>query len=326
MGYEEFLKDFVEAYINNDRKKTFEMQEPDGFLDIRSAVQQIEDLGAISYKGLTEEEFISEWQWYLYDNYNANEENAVFKQIVSSEPVKDEELYDIKEEYAYDKWLLDYVNEKGGLEKVDIDAFNEAWDEMDDDELYDTVNITESYLVTFEVEYENKGKIAQGEAIVNRLDGKEWKIFVPRHDVIMTKSEKATSSIIDAQKDVLENRWNIPQKMDTAFIVSSDSNKNYNIPDYFNNSIFIEKTKECLNESDYYSFKELDDAEWFSVLYNWDVIFCVAYAKDQPEQIGIYPKAFSAWGKEIYSEINDNIVDDMTYDEIYQVCVDAISK
>ena len=147
--YEESLKDFEEAYINNDRKKTFEMQEPDGFLDIRSAVQQIENLGAISYKGLTEEEFISEWQWTLYDNYDEDEkkEKAVFKRIVSSEPVQDEELYEKKLEYAYDKWLLDYVNNNGGLEKVDIDAFNEALHEMDDDNLTDTVNITEAYLM-----------------------------------------------------------------------------------------------------------------------------------------------------------------------------------
>lgn len=142
----------------------------------------------------------------------------------------------------------------------------------------------------------------------------------------MTKSENATSSIINAQNDVLENRWDIQQKMDNAFIISSDSNKNYSIPDYFNKNNFIEKTKEWLNESDYYGFKNLDDAEWFSVLFNWDVLFCVAYVKDQPDQIGIYPKSFSAWGKEIFTEINENISDDMTYDEVYQVCVDVISK
>lgn len=325
-SFEEFVKEFVEAYINNERKKTFEMQEPNNFLDIRSVIQQVVKYEEYLYLDMTEEEFISEWQWRLYDE-GKKDEKAVFKRIISTEKLSNDEMKDreIDLEYGLDKWLMEYVTEHGGVDNVNIDDFREAWEELDDDHLGDDIKFEKSYLVKFEVEYEKSGEIAQGEVIVYRIKGGEWKIYVPYSgNFIMSKSDEAASAIIGAENYALEE-MDVSQKMEKAFIVSSAESKNYNIPDYFNRDNFIKKTKEAI-ESSIYDFKNIDEAEWFSVLYNWRVLFCVAYVKDQPKYFGIYPKEYIGWGKEIFADINDKISDDMTFDEMYDVCVNIIAN
>lgn len=322
-AYEDAVKEFVEAYIANDRQKTLEMQYPDGIMDFVKVFMRTDEA-----KEMTEEDIISFLQYGMYDDFD-EDEKVSYKGIVSAKPMRSDEEDDIKETYSTVKWTINYINEHGGPDKADPDELDDAWDDFDFDEYPCEVDIEEGYYVTFEVE-DDESDTTEGTLYVVRIKGENgWKISIGdihgnikanRNDSLnataSTLSKALNTTLVD-----MDEEGKLPVS-DKTFIVSSDDSMNYNVPDDFDVELL---RKKALNY-----FEMMKELEWFAVINNGCVVYDAADYPDDQQYVGTYPvnsimnkvntENFSDYTKE------DEKSEERTFKELYDICVEVIGK
>lgn len=314
-SYEGVIKEFIQAYLDYDCEKTLKMQYPDGIMDAVDVMMKADE-----YKEMTKEEIIREMQEEIYDNYDEGEK-AYLKSIVSAEPLTGMEEADIKDNYGIAQWIVDYINEKGGPDKVSIEEIEEAADEVDEDELMEKIVITEGYYVTMEIE-DGEGETSQGDIIVYRINDGGWKVLVPYgSDIRRNYAQEQVKSLFKACNSALcdmdeEDLLNYDAK---PFIVSSDDSMNYNVPNDFDVEVFKQKTKNYMSI--------ITGIEWFAVLQDGVVIYTVIMNPNTEVNSVTFPHESIIYKDTEQENLKTQSVEDpKSYDELYEICKSVISN
>ena len=114
-----------------------------------------------------------------------------------------------------------------------------------------------------------------------------------------------------------------------AFIISSDGIKDYNVPDDFDIEDFQKRTNSFFEKgkNDYKFDYDLNELEWFSVIYD-DYSLCSAVkSSDTADIVGTGPTYNNViTGYDLYQQLSSKITDEMSFDDIYNVFIDVIAK
>ncbi|SHM56038.1 hypothetical protein [Ruminococcus flavefaciens] len=309
-SFEAIVKEFLDAYNERDYQKTFEMQMPDGIMKVIKTIAEIEN--AKDEKEVSEDTVIKDYQEYIYGDSKVN-----FKEIKDIESVDESELFNLKSSFGMYEWLVKFINEHEDEIASDPEMLDEEADKLSIDDIAAFSNISEAYRVTMQLEYEKTGLSYEGRMYLVKLNG-AWKINTfealgERTRTSQKQLEVPASSIAKAQMTAwveMDVEGEIPDGK-YCFIISSDESKNHNIPEWFDTELFCEKTESY--------FESINDTEWFSVICN-GIAYTTAYVKTRPENISRYPQNFD----NSLEDINDLITDDMSFDEMYDICVKAI--
>ena len=306
-GYEKVLREFIDAYNNEDYKKTFELTMPDGAEKVMKLVASSETMQN-EYGGISEEEMIKESQESLF--LGKKDGTLVPGEIKKTEPLTEEETFELRSEIAMITLCLDYIDSHGGADGVDAEAMlNEIMD-YDLEAAAAEVKLDESYYITFGLENEKWDWSGDGNAIVYRVRGGSWKISA--NDLIGTLSggkdkrlNTAADSLYKAANTVLielDEEGHIKNDSD-EFIVSSDSSKDFNVPKDFDADLFRSRIK---NYCDY-------EGDWFVKMKGAYALETAVFDSEKPHNVGTYPP----------SDYVDFAYEGMTYDEIYnKACED----
>ncbi|MBR3667252.1 MAG: hypothetical protein IKN66_08860 [Ruminococcus sp.] len=308
--YEKVLREFIDAYNNEDYKKTFELTMPDGAEKVMKLLASSETMQS-EYGGISEEEMIKESQESLF--LGKKDGTLVPGEIKKTEPLTEEETFELRSEIAMITLCLDYIDSHGGAEGVDTEAMlNEIMD-YDLEAAAAEVELDESYYITFGLENEKWDWSGDGNAIVYRVRGGGWKISA--NDLIGTLSggkdkrlDTAADSLYRAANTALvelDERGELPA-MDSTFIVASDDSRNAGIPEDFDAAEF----RRLL--SNYFDHERFA-GDWFVVIKDGCALETAVYDSENPHNVGTYPP----------SDYVDFAYEGMTYDEIYdKVCED----
>ncbi|MCR4796301.1 MAG: hypothetical protein K5898_14245 [Ruminococcus sp.] len=317
-SYEETVEEFFKAYIANDREKTFLMQYPDGFEDFIKVLLRTFD------GDMTEEEIIDSFQSDIYNDYDEDKKIS-FKGIVDSEPLSDEEMDEMKEGYATLKWIVDYIDQNGGPDKVDPNVFNEESKKQDFDDLADSVKLDEAYNLKFEIQNDETGETSEGSMIVFRVEGEknwlitEFNIEENVNDSGTEAMEAAASSLSKAGNIALvemDEESLLGAALDKAFIVSSDDSMNYNVPDDFDTDIFKKKMKNY--------FEKMSELEWITVIKGGVVFYAAVDRVEDQQNVGTYPVGKVIIDQNLdYTDL-DNDNGEKSLKDIYDICVESI--
>ncbi len=306
-GYEKVLREFIDAYNNEDYKKTFELTMPDGAEKVMKLLASSETMQN-EYGGISEEEMIKESQETLF--LGKKDGTLVPGEIKKTEPLTEEETFELRSEIAMITLCLDYIDSHGGTEGVDAEAMlNEIMD-YDLEAAAAEVELDESYYITFGLENERWDWSGDGNAIVYRVRGGSWKISA--NDLIGTLSggkdkrlNTAADSLYKAANTVLielDEEGHIKNDSD-EFIVSSDSSKDFNVPADFDADLFRSRIK---NYCDY-------EGDWFVKMQGAYALETAVFDSEKPHNVGTYPP----------SDYVDFAYEGMSYDEIYnKACED----
>jgi hypothetical protein len=171
-SYEDVIKEFIQAYLDNDREKTFIMQNPDGIMDIMDL-----SLKAQYNDEFTKEEYIYYLQIKLYKDYDKHGE-VTLKRFISAEPIVSDDVFELRKAYGMIQALIDFTNENGGADNIAPEDFLEALNSIDEEKAIEDSVFTEGYSVMMEIEYEN-GETSQGRIFVFRINDGDWKVVIP---------------------------------------------------------------------------------------------------------------------------------------------------
>lgn len=169
-GYDEVIKSYRKCMENNSIGNMMKLSYPDKYFEIFSFMAEISDM--------TIEEVMGTLQSYSANTIRINE-------IISDEVVENpDDITDILiQNYGDYQIISDYIDEQGGMEKVDTEKFNEFMDNAE----YNTENITlyfkpenvhrlkckmESYIKDTETEPETY----EQDYIIYYIDGEGWKM------------------------------------------------------------------------------------------------------------------------------------------------------
>lgn len=169
-GYDEVINSYKKCMEINNVGNMMKLSYPDRYFEIFSFMAEI--------SGMTVEEVMGTIQSYADNTIRMNE-------IISDETVDNpEDIMDILiENYGDYQIISDYIDEQGGMEKVDMEKFNEFMDSAE----YDSENIKlyfkpeNIHRIKCEMESFNKGEESEAESyeqefIVYYIDGEGWKI------------------------------------------------------------------------------------------------------------------------------------------------------
>ena len=216
--------------------------------------------------------------------------------------------------------IVDYINEKGGPDKVSIEEIEEAADEVDEDELMEKIVITEGYYVTMEIE-DGEGETSQGDIIVYRINDGGWKVLVPYgSDIRRNYAQEQVKSLFKACNSALcdmdeEDLLNYDAK---PFIVSSDESMNYNVPNDFDVEVFKQKTKNYMSI--------ITGIEWFAVLQDGVVIYTVIMNPNTEVNSVTFPHESIIYKDTEQENLKTQSVEDpKSYDELYEICKSVIN-
>lgn len=326
-SYEELVKDFVEAYAANDRKKTLYMQYPDDCEDI-IRVRMNGDDGDVSdlVGNWTEDKAVSDLQYDLYKNYS-EDEKVTFLGIISAESLIESEADTIKQNWGIMTGLKRYIREHGGPDNIDRFELYEIESDLMEDDFSDSFEIEEGYHVTFELKDENTGETSEGMMNVFRIKGESWKVNVldASGNVIRGRSDLAradASSINKALNTALvvmdEANYEI-SSIEKPFIAGSDESISCNVPESFDTAFFIKEASNFVSE--------IPQIKWFAVIYKGVAVYCAVDNGDGTGYAGTYPPDM------IYNGLDENgsavYVDDSeqkTLKELYDICAEDIGK
>ena len=318
--YEDAVKEFVEAYMANDRQKTLEMQYPDGIMDFVKVFMRSEES-----EEWTEEDVISLLQYGMYDDFD-EDAKVTFKGIVSAEPLRSDEESEIKETFSTVKWAINYINEHGGPDKADPAELDEEWEDLDYDEYPCEVDIEEGYYVTFEIE-DDESEANEGTLYAVRIKGENgWKISIGDiHGNVKANrkdSMNSTASTLDKALNTalveMDEQDKLPSS-DSAFIVSSDDSLNYKVPDDFDMEFLKKRVQNY--------FGMVTELEWFAVIKNGYVEYAAVVYSDDQQYVGTYPSDYimvaAGDDADSYTE-PDEKADERTFKELHDICVEGI--
>lgn len=327
-SYEELVKDFVEAYAANDRKKTLYMQYPDDCEDIiRVKMNGEEDLDTGLSDDWTEDEAISDMQYALYENY-IEDEKVTFNGIVSAEPLMASEVYAIERNRDIIAGLKRYIRKKGGPDNIDRYELTEVESDIISEDISERCEIEEGYFVTFELKDENTGEVSQGVMCVFRIKGESWKVNVldASGNVIRGRSDFADSvasrvnwAANDALIAIDEKQLYAATHAEAAYIAGSDDSLCFNAPESFDAAFFRERAGSYMSD--------ISEFNWFVVVYKGAAVYCAVENKDGAGYTGVYPpnkffNGINEKGNVDYSEKTEQ----KTLKELYDICAEDIGK
>lgn len=326
-SYEELVKDFVEAYAANDRKKTLYMQYPDGVMDIVKVTMKGEEDDEFAITGdISEEEAISSLQYELYKSYS-EDEKATFNGIISAETLKESEADAIKHNWGVMTGLERYIKEHGGPDKINRFELDEIESDLMGDDLSDSCEIEEGYHVTFEIKDENTGETSEGMMNVFRIKGESWKVNVLDSSgyVIRDRSDlvRADASSVDRALNtalvMMDESNNTVSSIEKPFIAGSDENLCFNVPDSFDTARLIKEA------SNYVS--EIPKIKWFAVIHNGLVVYCAVNNADGTGYAGTYPPdvVLNGIGENGSADYAEN-PEQKSLEDLYDICAGAIGE
>ncbi len=305
--YEKVLREFIDAYNNEDYKKTFELTMPDGAEKVMKLLASSETMQS-EYGGISEEEMIKESQESLF--LGKKDGTLVPGEIKKAEPLTEEETFELRSEIARITLCLDYIDSHGGTEGVDAETMLNDIMDYDLEAATAEVELDESYYITFGLENEKWDWSGDGSAIVYRVRGGSWKISAD--DFIGTLSrgkerrlDTAALNVLRAANTALveiDEMQGVPE-ISEAYIICSDSSRDFNVPADFDADLLRSRMK------NYFEY----DGDWFVVIKDGCAMETAVYDSENPHNVGTYPP----------SDYVDFAYEGMTYDEIYdKVCKD----
>lgn len=324
-SYERLIRDFIDAYVGNERKKTLLMQYPEGYMDIVKVTMNGDDDDEMTVNdSMTEEEAVTYLQHDLYMNFN-EDEKLRFKGVISAEPILGAEADKIKQVWGLAKGLEAWIKENGGPDKIDRYELDEIESDLMGEDLTDTCELEECYHVTFAVEYAKTGEVSEATIDVFRMAGEGWKVNVDRAKGDVRK-EKSNSEIADSAYRAmntaiirLEEETMSSAGMDKPFIVGSDDNMDTDLSEGFDADAFRKETALYMDD--------INDMKWFAVVYKDFIIYVAADRSEGSEPAGTYPadSVLSGFGEGGGGEFEENS-EPKTLKELYGICADLVEK
>lgn len=294
---------FIDAFNARDYKKTFEMQMPDGIMDVMEVVARTEDA-----RGQSAEELIKGYQDVLYKD--AGDDKVDFGGIKKAEAVNASEMANLSIYFDMYEWMVDYVADNGGVEGVDPEKLNESFNNIGADDISGSSNITESYFVTVELRDKEKDETYEGVFYLLGYKG-GWKINaqyiqgfgIRAQEAVM--DEEAENIYKAAMVAVVEmNEEGALGDISAGLIISSDETKNISVPEDFDLKRFRKKLES------YYPDAASEERVWFIEINDSGSVFVAVYDTGKPSIVGHYSDM----------EAYDSQYDGMTYDEMYDKC------
>ena len=291
---------FIDAFNARDYKKTFEMQMPDGIMDVMEVVARTEDA-----RGQSVEELIKVYQDVFYKD--ADDNKIDFKGIKKTEPVNESEMASLSFSFDMYEWMVDYVADNGGVEGVDPEKLNESFNNIDIDDISGPSNITEAYFVTVELGDHETGGTYEGVFYLLGYKG-GWKINAQYLQGIGIRAEE--SDMNEEAENLYKAAMVSLAEMDeegvlgdtsAGLIISSDETKDLGVPEDFDPERFRKKL------GSYYPDAASEDRVWFVEIKDGRTVFAAVYDTGKAAIVGHYPDV-TADGSQY---------DGMTYDEIY---------
>lgn len=333
-SYEELVKDFVEAYAANDRKKTLYMQYPDDCEDI-IRVRMNGDDGDVSdlVGNWTEDKAVSDLQYDLYKNYS-EDEKVTFLGIISAESLIESEADTIKQNWGIMTGLKRYIREHGGPDNIDRFEIYEIESDLMEDDFSDSFEIEEGYHVTFELKDENTGETSEGMMNVFRIKGESWKVNVldASGNVIRGRSDFADSVASRVNWAANDTLIEIDEKQlyaatqaepathaEAAYIAGSDDSLSFNAPESFDAAFFRERAGIYMSD--------ISEFNWFVVVYKGAAVYCAVENKDGAGYTGVYPpnKVFNGINEKGHVDYSEK-TEQKTLKELYDICAENIGK
>ncbi|MBO5103476.1 MAG: hypothetical protein J6B74_00215 [Ruminococcus sp.] len=301
-SYEEAIEKLLECMNNKDVEGMIKLTIPDRYYNVFELMAEM--------NGVSLDEYTNE----MYDTSN---ESIRLVEIISEEPLDEYYTEAINEMYGGLQVISDYIEENGS-ENIDYEELEKYMSDIGDiSEIKPYFEIGDGYIVNckFESENENGEKDTyEQELIMYYIDGEGWKTDLSMMGYVkkskQTSINSITATIYKAANSALvtldEQGVEIPD-----CIISSDTGKNYNVSDDFISQ--LEKELENF-------FPEYKDYDYFMIIKDGVSTYAAAISHDDSKFIGTYP------ANKIYSADNDYIERDenMTYDEIYNTCLEQI--
>ena len=310
--YEDVVNEFIDAVNSKDIKKVFELQMPDGCIDV------VKLMLLAQYEDSEEEVDIDKLVDEYIEGMLGDIPTLKFNKIVRIEDLNDDEIDSLKSACAAYIMLADYIKEQGGIDNIDLKKMEEEFENVDPSENIDSIKIDDAKYVTFEAIEEGEDEPSEEEFYIYRINGGEWHIDNSMLAYVR-KSKKASAnsaanSLIKAANTALvemeeEDALHAADKM----IVCSDESKNVNVSDDFDVAVFKKKLKSY--------FGDEEELDWFVVIKDGCAVYSVSVEKGK-SQIGTYP-VNSVLKSDMDTESDENI-GSKSFDEVYDMCADIL--
>lgn len=163
-GYSEIISRYKECMENDNVGNMMQLSYPDKYFEVFSFMAEL--------SGMTVGEIMGTMQTYA--------ENTIrIKEIISDEPLEDTEglLNELVGIYGDYQIISDYIDEQGGMDKVDSEKFNEFLDSAE----YDSENIS----LYFEPEDAHVLKCSMESSVKSAEDGTETVIDTYEQEFIV---------------------------------------------------------------------------------------------------------------------------------------------
>lgn len=312
-GYETVIKEFVDAINAGDFEKVYDLQMPEGGRDVLklTLMAQAKEMGK-------EDQDIDAMLEEKMKGLSDNLPKMKLNKIVSAEDLSDDNIESIKGICAGYKVVVDYINEKGGIDKVNIEEMQKEFEDLDPEDFIDQINIKDAKMVTIEVETEGNEEPSEEEFYVYNIEGQGWRID---NSMLKYLNKAKKSSANSASNALYKAAMTALTEMDEeeklpkleGVLVCSDDSKNINVPADFDIKLFKEKIDNYYDANDQY--------DWFVIL----DMYCARYAvsvKKGKTQSGVYPvKKFLNKDLEL---IDDESIEKKSYEEIYDMCAELL--
>ncbi len=301
VSFEDAINMLLESICKNDVETALKLTFPDKYIDVIKLLAEAEG---------------EPLETLMSDMYGESENvTASLVQIVSAEPITDEYIDMMSEMYGTFELMRQYIEEKGS-DNFDIEEAEEYFDETDEFPApYFDIDI--GYIVNFILEYTEDGDTdtEEVEMIMYYIDGEGWKSDLSMLGYVK-KSKQASINLTAATimkaanvacTELDEMGVELPEKC----IISSDDSKNYNVSDDF-----VSQFEETLEPY----FSDYTNYDYFIIIKGGYVVYAAAVNPDSPKFAGTYP------ANQLYSTDEEYVSKDdkITYDEIYDICLEQI--
>ena len=322
----ETMETFAEAFNICDYVKVYRMSMPESWFDVikvleRDPLMKQEEMDAFDLA----EAFVRN----LYGGYYGT--GFMISDVTTIKEAPYADTYLSRVDYNKGKWIQEYITENGGVDEVDAEAFRKAFDEHPLAEFSDEVENVVSYRANFEYTFDSE--IGYGDALVYSVDGGEWKIGEVHFKYQDTEQEddreyeysEEVGEIAESCEKQLgsffsKNGIDIEEYENEWFIISSDTFKNYNVPEFIDVEEFVYRVNMDLYLINY---------DWFVVANGEKSVLAVFRDRDEELEYGTVPEVYSVLkikNDGEYEIINSDDVSESTYDDIYEICLNEITK
>ncbi len=302
-SYEDAINMFIDCMNNKDIEGLMKLSFPDKYIDTMKFFVEISG-GSLDELTMSAEE---------------SGENLRLVEIVSAEPMSSEDMDMLKEMYGSFELINQYV-EQNGKDNIDEEKLEEFISESDSENLPEPYfEISDGQIVNCMIEYEYENgetETSESELMMYYIDGEGWKTDMS----LMGYVKKSKQASINSSAKSIINAANVSlTDLDVQgveipdCIVSSDHTKNYNVSDDFVSQ--LEEGMEAF-------FPDYKDYDYFIVIKNGVADYLAVNDPENPKYTGTYPaeKVYSVDGE--YTKKDKNL----TFDEIYQSCLDEIQN